>query len=241
MNAAKPLGRKAYGSIPHLPNSRLGPRDYSINEGQARILTEKARDRYDTITVSEKLDGSCSAVAKVNGSIIPLTRAGYVATTSEFEHYHHFAHWVREREHVFGALLDEGERVVGEWLGMAHGTIYNLTNTQPWRPFDLFLSNNERACTAEFEIRVELATLQPVMYLHYGGPISVDNALALLDRFGMPTAGGSQEGVVYRCERKGKVDFLAKFVRPEKVDGCYLPNEEREPLWLWRPVDGGRP
>jgi hypothetical protein len=34
----KPLGRKSYGSIPHLPGSRLGPGDYCISEGQAPIM-----------------------------------------------------------------------------------------------------------------------------------------------------------------------------------------------------------
>jgi len=54
----KPLGRKSYGSIPHLPGSRLGPGDYHAHEGQARIATEKARDKHDKIYVQEKLDGS---------------------------------------------------------------------------------------------------------------------------------------------------------------------------------------
>ena len=54
----KPLGIKAYGSIGHLPNSRLGPGDHAVNEGQARICTEAPRDKYDTITVQEKLDGA---------------------------------------------------------------------------------------------------------------------------------------------------------------------------------------
>jgi hypothetical protein len=45
------------------------------------------------------------------------------------------------------------------------------------------------------------------------------------------------EGVVYRVERKGKVDFLAKYVRPDKVDGSYLPEVSgREAVWNWRPT-----
>src|SRR4051812_45187727 len=36
----KPLGSKGYGSICHLPGSRLGPGDHKLNPGQARILTE---------------------------------------------------------------------------------------------------------------------------------------------------------------------------------------------------------
>jgi hypothetical protein len=38
MKPAKPLNAKAYGSIGHLPMSRLGPGDWSVHEGQARIL-----------------------------------------------------------------------------------------------------------------------------------------------------------------------------------------------------------
>lgn len=52
----KPLNKKAYGSIPHLPQSRLGPKDIGISPGQAKICTIKARDRNDTIIVQEKLD-----------------------------------------------------------------------------------------------------------------------------------------------------------------------------------------
>ena len=56
----KTLGRKAYGSIGHLPNSRVGPKDHHVHEGQARICTVKARDKHDRVIVQEKLDGSCT-------------------------------------------------------------------------------------------------------------------------------------------------------------------------------------
>lgn len=101
MDNNKPLGKKAYGSIPHLPGSRLGPGDYCISEGQARIATEKPRDKHDLIIVQEKLDGSNVAVAKVNGEILALTRAGYLATTSPYQQHHFFAKWVKENESPF--------------------------------------------------------------------------------------------------------------------------------------------
>jgi hypothetical protein len=41
------------------------------------------------------------------------------------------------------------------------------------------------------------------------------------------------EGVVYRCERKGKVDFLGKYVRPEKTDGYYLPGIGENTTEIW--------
>lgn len=77
----KPLGRKAYGSIGHLPGSRLGPGDHHVHAGQGRICTLVARDRHDQIIVTEKVDGSCCAVAKVEGQILALGRAGYPAQT----------------------------------------------------------------------------------------------------------------------------------------------------------------
>ena len=58
MNNNKPLGRKNYGSIPHLPGSRMGEADHKCSEGQARIATEKARDKHDRVICQEKLDGS---------------------------------------------------------------------------------------------------------------------------------------------------------------------------------------
>jgi len=41
---------------------------------------------------------------------------------------------------------------------------------------------------------------------------------------------------VYRVERKGKVEFLAKYVLPDKVDGRYFPEISGQPeVWNWQP------
>src|SRR4051812_27164291 len=94
----KPLGIKAYGSICHLPGSRLGPGDHKLNEGQARILTAKLRDKHDLIIVQEKLDGSNGAVARLDdGTLIALGRAGYPAISSPYEQHRLFAAWVYQR------------------------------------------------------------------------------------------------------------------------------------------------
>lgn len=111
-SVAKPLGSKAYGSIPRLPGSRLGPGDYTISEGQARICTERPRDKHDRIVVQEKLDGSCCAVALVGGELHALTRRGYPAWSSPFEQHHLFSDWVDANAERFRFLRD-GERVVG--------------------------------------------------------------------------------------------------------------------------------
>jgi hypothetical protein len=47
-------------------------------------------------------------------------------------------------------------------------------------------------------------------------------------RYGNPE---KPEGVVYRCERNGEVDFMAKFVREDKEDGKYLKEKIYNKGW----------
>src|SRR3546814_3813580 len=81
----KPLGRKSYGSIPHLPNSRVGPADWHISEGQAAIACQSLRDGADRVIVTEKLDGSNVGIARIGDAVVPLIRAGYHASDSLHE------------------------------------------------------------------------------------------------------------------------------------------------------------
>ena len=226
----KPLGRKAYGSIGHLPCSRIGPGDHHVTEGQARIATEKARDRHDVIIVQEKLDGSCVAICMVDGKILALGRSGYLAQTSPYEQHQRFAAWVRERESEFD-WLREGERVCGEWLLQAHGTRYELSHS-PFVAFDLMIEDR-RLEHGEFLERIP-ADLPVPHLLHIGGPYPVENALRDLQTYGYHGALDPVEGAVWRVERDGKVDFLAKYVRNDKVDGGYLPEiTGQPPVWNW--------
>lgn len=231
----KPLGRKAYGHIPHLPGSRMGPGDHKCHEGQARIATEKARDKHDVIYVQEKLDGSCVAVAKINNELVPLGRAGYLAQTSPYEQHHLFADWVRLPKNYrrFDAMLKNGERAVGEWLAQAHGTRYDLTFREPFVLFDIMVGT-ERMPLLEME-SVNAGSFELPSRIGYG-PTSIEAAMQTLGRFGNYGAQDQVEGAVWRVERKGKVDFLVKYVRPEKVDGLYLPEKTGKPaVWNWRP------
>lgn len=231
----KPLGYRAYGSIPHLPGSRRGPADTGVNEGQYRICCERVRDRHDLIIVQEKLDGSNVAAAKVSGQIIALTRAGYLATTSPYEQHHLWAFWVRRNEGRLSEILQEGERLCGEWLAQAHGTRYTLEYPrEPFVAFDL-MRGQERAPFAEFIERIMGAFCMPPL-AHRGGALAVTD---VLERLGAGGYGAADpiEGAVWRVERKGKVDFLAKYVRPDKVDGHLLPEMSGNPaVWNWRPV-----
>lgn len=215
----KPLGKKAYGSIPHLPGSRLGPGDYHVHEGQARIATEKARDRHDIIIVQEKLDGSNVSIAKVNNEILALTRAGYLATTSPYQQHHLFSAWVGQNRERFAALLNEKERLCGEWLAMAHGTRYELPH-EPFVAFDL-MTGVERVNYEQFADRMWQYEFTVPYLLHKGRPFSVEQMMQAIKKSGHG-ALDEVEGAIWRVERKGVVDFLCKYVHHHKQDGKYF-------------------
>lgn len=229
--AVKPLGRKAYGSIPHLPGSRLGPGDHSISGGQEVICTAKARDRHDRIIVTEKLDGSNVAVARLDdGTFAALTRAGYYASSSPHRQHHLFALWMEDNLSRF-RFLAPGERVNGEWLALAHGTLYQLPH-EPFVAFDM-MRQADRLPWDEIVQRVKVVGLIHAEVLSDGAPLSVEALLPQLER----SAHGAVdpvEGAVWRVERHGAFDFNAKWVRPDKIDGKYLADLTGHPeVWHW--------
>ena len=229
----KPLGRKAYGSIGHLPGSHCGPGDHHITDGQAQICWTQARDRHDRVLVQEKLDGSNVAVAKINGTLIPLVRAGYPAITSPYPHHALFAAWAQAHAARFAAVLQEGERLVGEWFALAHGTRYALPH-EPFVAFDLMREATRLPYDA-FQARLDGRFVTPAV-IHDGPPCPLETAQAYLATGGRHGALDPPEGAVWRVERRGQVDFLAKWVLPDKVDGRYLPEiSGQEALWLWTP------
>lgn len=233
---SKPLGGKAYGSIPHIPGSRIGRAERCITEGQCRILTEKVRDRHDFILVQEKVDGACCSVARVDGHLWALTRSGYPAVTSPYPQFHVFAAWVEKNKDRFEFLRD-GERLVGEWMHQAHGTRYNLGGKEPFIVFDFF-QDGKRACNTNFLLTFQYHQLPIPWTLHVGGPCSIEKALERLGEHGHHGAIDRAEGCVWRCERKGEVDFLAKYVRLEKIDGKYLPEVSGcAPVYNCNPLD----
>ena len=235
--STKPLGGKSYGSIAHLPGSRMGPGDHKCHEGQERICLTKARDKHDRVIVQEKLDGSNVGVAKVGGRILALTRAGYLASTSPYAQHHRFGEWVAEHEARFDSVLDEGERICGEWLIQAHGTRYKLVH-EPFVAFDI-MTGAKRTPFDEMCDRVNGAFIMPALISH-GPPVTIEDAMAEIGEYGRHGAIDSIEGAVWRveryeqishgsAERRWVVDFLAKYVRPDKSDGIYLESVTNGP------------
>ena len=217
MSEIKPLGKKSYGSIPHLQGSRLGPADRHCESGQQRIATLKKRDKHDTIYVQEKLDGGNVGVAKLGGKIIAITRAGYKAESSPYKTHHAFERFVQENEVRFSKVIKEGERICGEWLLTAVGTRYKLTH-EPFVAFDI-MRDNDRLIFDEFLDRIGPYFIMPQI-LSYDC-MSIERAIEGISKSGHG-AIEEVEGAIWRVERKGKVDFLCKYVRPSKLDGKYL-------------------
>lgn len=227
----KSLGVKAYGSIPHLPGSRVGPADHSVNEGQYRMACVERKDKRDEVIVTEKLDGSCCAIAKIDGQLYPLVRSGYIANTSPYEQHHLFYDWVMTHHKKWDRLIYEGERFVGEWLAMAHGTKYDLFH-EPFVVFDIIVGDERRSYVDLWERAgdpVQPNFITPVT-INHGLPMSIDEVMGVLGDEGFHGAEAT-EGAVWRIERDEKFLFSCKYVRHDKVDGKYFDKE----IWNWRP------
>lgn len=215
----KPLGIKCYGSIPHLSNSKLGIGDHHCHEGHEGIATIKKRDKNDVVYVQEKLDGTCVSIAKHNGELFALTRSGYTALSSPYKQHHVFANWALQNIELFHDLLNEDERIVGEWLYQAHGTKYSLKHI-PFVGFDILKGHERMDITALYRLLNSYSIPTPYL-VHAGDAISVNDAMNLL---GDGKHGAEKpEGLIYRVERNSKVDFLCKYVRPDYQTGIYLP------------------
>jgi len=111
--------------------------------------------------------------------------------------------------------------------------------------FDLMV-NRERVRYDDLINRVKLGDFFTPTVIHRGGPLSVEAAMQALDTYGFHGALDPVEGAVWRVERneftnpgqnsdrKWIVEFLVKYVRPDKQDGIYLPEiSGKNSVWNW--------
>ena len=229
----KPLGGKAYHSIPHLPGSKAGPGEHYISGGQSRMCTERLKSKNECVFVEEKLDGSCMAVYRNGDIIVPLGRAGYPAVSAPYKHMRMFHNWVMGRIDTFLDLLLPGERVAGEWLVMAHGIKYDMPH-MPFVAFDIIDEKHDKISRVDFWTR--LSGILPTPYLVCQEPIEPERAMNMLGN-GFHGAQDIAEGLVYRVERDSTVNFMAKYVRPDMHTGKYLdlPDSPKATTWnTWK-------
>lgn len=230
----KILSIKAYNSIPHLPGSRLGESERKIDQNKVRMLTSESVNDTDIVIVQEKLDGSCVCAYRRNGEVLALGRDGDLASESPNYSRQLWSDWVDDNQDRFLKILSEGERICGEWLALVHGTHYKLTH-EPFVAFDLFDANNTPYSIKELERRCAEVKFTTPLLVHKGGPCAIEKALESLDS-SYHGAIDEPEGLVFRLERGDRLLFRAKYVRKDKVDGCYLPEKtDLKEVWNWHP------
>ncbi|MFC5599447.1 RNA ligase family protein [Deinococcus cellulosilyticus] len=218
--------KRIYGRIPHLPGSRTGPADRTLDPCMALRLTSVARPG-DLVHVQEKLDGTCVAVLRLEGDLLAYGWEGRLCSLSLNDNRRAFAVWLEQNQRRF-SWLKEGERAVFEWLPVAHGTRYHLPH-EPLVVLDVFEASGHRMPLLEMKSRVHNAGFCSPALLHSGEALSISSALQNLGPHGHHGAIDSAEGVIYRLERGREVLQLAKFVRQGKQDGCFLSDHTGEP------------
>jgi hypothetical protein len=140
--------------------------------------------------------------------------------------HHDFADWVMRRN---WSRLPVGYRLCGEWMQVAHGTIYE--GVSPLVGFDVFDGENKRIPHDAAREMMGSLDITGAHVISDGPPLSVEGAMSALGVNGFHGATEQVEGAVWRVERYGQFDFLAKFVRHDKQDGKYLSGVGRdEPL-----------
>lgn len=231
MNTNKPFPGKNYGSIMHLHGSKMGEGDREVNEGMNAICTVAPRSKDDRIIVQFKYDGSNVGVVKINGELVPITRKGYTCVSSPHYQHHVFARWVEKNKSLFDALLNEGDRICGEWLYQPHSIVYDDFNTvnAPFVAFDIF-RNGERLTYGEFDDEIEKVynhEFHLPFLLKYGNASYNPVEIMAKDyplNCNIKPRDGKHEGLIYRVEsiQKSKVLFLAKWVRPDFEPGKML-------------------
>ena len=217
---------KLYTKIPHLPGSRLGPSDRTAHVDLAERCAGPGR-AGDHVIVSEKLDGSCVAIVRHAQGVAAYGRDGRPCAASRNDGRVAFAAWVDARAAAaprWADVLAEGERLVCEWLALAHGTRYALPHG-PAVAIDGFGADGARWPLAEVRRRAAAMELPVARVVHEGAAIAIEAALARLGAQGHHGAIDPAEGLVYRVERDGAVVGLAKYVRAGKRDGCYLADK----------------
>jgi len=127
----------------------------------------------------------------------------------------------------------------------AHGTRYQLKH-EPFVASDLMLGV-ARARYDDLITCIKRGDFVTPTVIHRGGSLSIEAAMKKLNTYGFHGAIDEVEGAVWRVERNElanpgrngervwKVDFLVKYVRPDKEDGIYLPEiSGQKPVWNWR-------
>lgn len=238
---------RSYGSISHLPGSKLiDERDTMLGEREVALLTFRRKDYRDRVIITEKVDGMNTGVLRIDDGLIPLTRKGYDVRTNPNAWAWMFALYVSNNTRRFMNVLNNGERMCGEWMIKTHTVFYNL-NTEPYIVYDIINTNNERLLYDDFLKRINKESFISAGLVHIGESIDPKIALDIMAQ-GYHGASDQPEGVVYKyesfdkgfiCSGKyvshpnvGKEEYFMAdefiFNNMKKKYGIYIPSKEEK-------------
>lgn len=228
----KILPYKTYFKIGHLLKSRLGPSDKHVDQGTNDNLTKELPNQQSCVIVQEKLDGSNVSVAKHKGKLYALGRSGYDCAQSNQEQHRMFHQYMLDNLTHLNVYLKDGDHIVGEWLALAHGTLYPGL-VFPFWGLDYFKQNKRQSILVAYQFFSFVRIPTPGI-LHIGGACTPERAQRIMEK---RHPGRDYEGFVYRLEEAGECKSIAKYVRPGKEDGKYLVDNKNnpsfEPIWNW--------
>jgi len=224
--------RKCYFSIPHLPGSlKTDRKDGDVQPEEGKHFTIKCKEKNDVVIVTEKLDGTCMGVIKdEDGQIYAINRSGYLAETSPWKHQRYFAQYVNRHYEKLDSVLSPGQRMMGEWMILAHGIKYDSLPCC-WFVFDI-LGPKGFVPYAEHHKYIPDMSWCHVPIIYQGPAISIEDAWKITPPHGFINCD-KPEGLVYRIERNGKTIALAKWVRPDFEPGKYLSGISGSNIDVW--------
>lgn len=223
-----------YPRIQHIHGSKMiDAEDRLLNRREQDWLTVKTRTKTDIVIVTEKVDGCNVGVLRFGRKLIPILRKGYDVRTNSNEWIRAFYNFVQERRSRFLRLLNDGERVCGEWMIKTHTIRYRMRH-EPFITFDL-ISDTHRDRYLNAKHRLEANGFTTAGLVHYGTAIPVGVALNMLGE-GFHGAEVGPEGIVYRYEGDGGWLFNGKYVANPNVGNneLFRSNMDTRLMNKWR-------
>jgi hypothetical protein len=189
---------KAFATIQHLPGSKMiDMEDKLLGAEQVKWLTRQRRTSADMVIITEKVDGMNAAVLRLGDFLHPLIRKGYDCRANPLPWINAFADFVDEHASRFLNVLEDGERICGEWMVKTHTLTYKLPH-EPFVAFDI-INDAERLSYLKFKERAATGGFITAGLVHMGEAMPPEMALQLLGS-GYHGAVGEPEGLIYRYE-----------------------------------------
>jgi len=189
---------KSFATVQHLLGSKMiDAEDKLLGSEQIKWLTQRRRVSADMVIVTEKVDGMNAAVLRRGNLLHPLIKKGYDCRANPLPWINAFANFVEENDARFLSVLEDGERICGEWMVKTHTLSYKLPH-EPFIAFDI-IKDSERMPYLSFRERVASGNFIVAGLVHMGEAIPPNMALQLLQD-GYHGVIGEPEGVVYRYE-----------------------------------------